>query len=469
MLKFFKMLLAVFPFLLSAQKQIEPKVDERVEIMSIAFRLAGAEEYSDPQNKNYVADIQQYFQPFENHALIQFIRDNRNEHGLGYDAVMSMALHLTFKNKKFRPVKEQENSLDKRWDKVDKEKFILLLNSFYKEAGFQKFFDAHQKAYSQAEKAYSESVLKDFNQNWYPKFYGKEASENYRIILGYANGGGNYGIKVHPEHEKQTVYAVAGVWNFDDSGNAVFSKNEFQPTLIHEFNHSFVNYILDTKDYKQQLEVPASGIYEAVKEDMKSQAYSNWITMINESIVRAAVVRYMMDNQYSQQDIDAEITEQRDRKFLWTQELVSLLGTYENNRAQYPALESFYPELVAFFKEVSENIDERVAVYELHQPKVKSLSPDIRNKQDADSSITELTVYFDREMSGKGVSISYGEKGKEYFPITKFDGYTEDNSGIKLQLSMKADTEYEFILTGLKLKSKEGYPLQRTSIKFKTK
>ncbi len=65
---------------------------------------------------------------------------------------------------------------------------------------------------------------------------------------------------------------------------------------------------------------------------MKSQAYGNWETMINESLVRASVIRYMIDNNYSQKEINEEILIQRGRKFLWIKELVDLLGNYEQNR-----------------------------------------------------------------------------------------------------------------------------------------
>lgn len=88
-----------------SQEKLTPKVDERVEIVSIVFRLAGAEEYSQNYNKKYTTDINTYFEPYKNSEIIEFIKENRNKNGLGYDAVMSMALHLSFKNGKFSQIK----------------------------------------------------------------------------------------------------------------------------------------------------------------------------------------------------------------------------------------------------------------------------------------------------------------------------------------------------------------------------
>jgi hypothetical protein len=452
-----------------SQEKLSPKVDERVEIVSIVFRLAGAEEYNQNYNKKYATDINTYFDANKNLEIVEFIKQNRNKNGLGYDAVMSMALHLSLKKGKFGFIKEKENSLDKRWEKVNLEQFVSLLNQFYKKSDFKRFFNNHLKEYEKAEKEYQQSVLSDFNQNWYPKFYGKNANEDYKIILGYGNGGGNYGITTNPEKSNAVVNAVVGVWDFDGDGNVKFDKKEFQPYLIHEFNHSFINYLLDQKNHKSQLENAGKMIYEPLKEDMQSQAYSNWEILINESIVRAAVIRYMIDNQYSQNDINDEIYTQEKRKFLWIKDLVNLLGMYENNRKKYPTLESFYPEIISFYNQLAPKMNTIIKDYEQKQPKVFSVSPDIWNKNDVDPAIKEITINFDREMSGKGVSINLGDSGKEHFPLKKFDGYVNDNKGIKLLLEMKPNTEYEFVLTGNKLMSKDGYPLQKTVIKFKTK
>lgn len=447
-----------------SQEKLTPKVDERVEIVSIVFRLAGAKEYSQDYNKKYVADINTYCDAYKNSGIVEFIKENRNKNGLGYDAVMSMALHLSFKNGKFSQIKEKVNSLDKRWEKVDKKQFVSLLNQFYKNTNFQQFFNNHSADYKNAEDKYQTTILSDFNQDWYSKFYGKKANEDYNIILGYGNGGGNYGIKTHPKNQKENVNAVVGIWSFDKDGSTIFDKNEFQPLLIHEFNHSFINYILEMGDNKSKLENSGKIIYELVKEDMESQAYGNWETMINESLVRAAVIHYMMDNKYSQKDIDEEISIQEKRKFLWIKDLVELLGKFDNNRKQYPTLESFYPEIISFYNQLAP----KMIIYEKNRPKVLSISPDIWNKNDVDPTIKEITINFDREMIEK-VSINMGESGKEHFPLQKLEGFVNGHKGLKLLTDMKPNTEYEFVLTDQSFKSKEGYPLKQTVIKFKTK
>lgn len=226
--------------------------------------------------------------------------------------------------------------------------FLKGLNSFYKNSKYNQFFQSHQADYKQAAKAYSDSVLTKFQQDWYVKFYGKEPNEDYKIVLGYGNGGGNYGPKVSPEKGKDIVYAIVSGGKFN--GRTVSFSGNYAPTLIHEFNHSFVNYILETKDYKSQLQDAGEKIQKEFKKPMADQAYSSWETIINESIVRAAVLVYMKENHFSQAEINNEMKEQISRSFIWTPDLVKLLEEYQANRKQYPDLEAFYPRIVSFSK-----------------------------------------------------------------------------------------------------------------------
>ncbi|XJR88075.1 DUF4932 domain-containing protein [Elizabethkingia anophelis] len=280
------------------QQKIQPYVDERVELLSTIFRLIEAREYSDRNNELYVQDIEKYFAPVKSDPFLSTLKNIRNENGIGYDAVMSMAVHLKIKDQKIGLVKERNNTVEKRWKTVDLPVFLKGLNSFYKNSKYNQFFQSHQADYKQAAKAYSDSVLTKFQQDWYVKFYGKEPNEDYKIVLGYGNGGGNYGPKVSPEKGKDIVYAIVSGGKF--TGRTVSFSGNYAPTLIHEFNHSFVNYILETKDYKSQLQDAGEKIQKEFKKPMADQAYSSWETIINESIVRAAVLVYMKENHFSQ-------------------------------------------------------------------------------------------------------------------------------------------------------------------------
>jgi hypothetical protein len=80
---------------------------------------------------------------------------------------------------------------------------------------------------------------------------------------------------------------------------------------------------------------------------MNRQAYGTWQNIIEESIVRAATMRYIFDHKGAEAAREAIAIEER-RSFVWTGELVSLLDGYEKDRARYPTLEAFMPRVVSF-------------------------------------------------------------------------------------------------------------------------
>ena len=93
---------------------------------------------------------------------------------------------------------------------------------------------------------------------------------------------------------------------------------------------------------------------------MTRQAYNAWQTVVNESIVRAAVIIYMMENGFDNQHIQREMLDQVARDFRWMPELVNALRSYTTNRSQYPTLLDFYPEIARTLNEYLKKEQERI-------------------------------------------------------------------------------------------------------------
>ena len=95
---------------------------------------------------------------------------------------------------------------------------------------------------------------------------------------------------------------------------------------------------------------------------MSQQAYGSWQTMINESLVRAAVICYMLDNEFKTEEIRNVFLEQIQRNFRWMPELVTLLRKYEKKQSKYGNFENFYPNVIDFFNEYAQKENERFDV-----------------------------------------------------------------------------------------------------------
>ncbi len=95
----------------------ESKVDERVELLSIVFRLAGNREYCSKMFPNYVQNIEEYFTPFKYHELIIYTKNKIRAKGINYDAVMSMAISIT-EDYPFQPLIPFTSKVpEERWGK----------------------------------------------------------------------------------------------------------------------------------------------------------------------------------------------------------------------------------------------------------------------------------------------------------------------------------------------------------------
>lgn len=349
-------------FCAKAQSLI-PQVNENVELMSILSRMAGYPEYHMDMAGQYIKDMDCYFKDNANHPAVQYMKGLRNKYGISFDAVMSMAIHLDNRDGTLSLIEKDIPTLEKRWKNVDKDEFLSYLNSFYKDTNFNVFFKVHKDFYNKGLKSYQDNVINYFDIDWYSDFYGDEPQETFSVIIGFCNGGGNYGVNRQLTGKMKEVFAIVGYY-VDKEDMPMYNK-EYLPTLIHEFNHSFINHYLEENkypDYVEQLEPVATDLFMSSRWSMSKQAYGNWKTLINESLVRAAVICYMLDQGYKQEEIRNELLEQIQRNFRWMPELVSLLRKYERKQSKYGSFESFYPKIIDFFKEYVKSENERFDV-----------------------------------------------------------------------------------------------------------
>lgn len=450
----------------SQQNIIEnPRVDKRVELMSIVFRLADCKEYSSKRFKTYTDDIEQYFSNYKNHELIEFVKKIRQENHVAYDAVMSMAIHLT-QPPELKPIIPFNESIpDKRWGKDNAYRFVELLQKFYNDARCEDFFENHKNLYITSSDRFN-LVFKELDIDWYNKFYGKNPKGNFNIIIGLGNGGGNYGPKIILPDSAETIYAILGTWDIDSLDLPKFEVDDYLPTLLHEFNHSFINYL--TEKNEEKFENSGKIIYNEVESVMRGQAYGDWQTMINEALVRAAVIKYLKDHQKDETIIKQEFSFQKRSGFLWIKELEEELETYDKNRNKYITLESYIPQLINFYNETAINFDKYKKEFENNKPKVISIEQFRNGDKNVSPNIKEIKVNFDRALSGHGYSINYGKKGEAYFPKITTVKYANDNKSIMLLVDLEPSKEYQFILTGLAFKSEDGFPIEDYEISFQT-
>lgn len=436
-----------------------PKVDKRVELLSIVFRLAGNKEYNATFFKNYTDKIETHFNEFKEHELIKFAKELRKNKGISYDAVVSMAIIL---DNNLNPLIDFSTTLpEKRWNKGDANKFIRLLKEFYKDSECEEFFIENEELFQEVANRFS-PVYKTLDLDWYQSFYGKKAEENFNIIISPSCGGGNYGPSYTLPNAKKEVFAIMGTWKVDESGMPVYEKDEYLPTILHEFSHSFVNPLL--AKHNESFKENGKNIYKAVGYEMNQQAYGNWQTMLNEALVRASVIKYFIDHDASEAKIQKMLNIESNKGFIWIKGLVAELRKYDNQRSEYPTLESYIHNLSLAYKGFAEKISQ----FDAQRPKVETISEFKNNDSNVDSKIKTITINFDRPLAGKGYSVNYGRKGKSAFPKLDNISYSNDNKSVVMEVQLSSDIEYQFVLTGKNFKTEQGVPLKTYEVNFKT-
>ncbi len=326
----------------SSMHSLRVVVDPRVELLSLIFRLAGNREYNMARVESYAKDTEKQFGTFRGHAVVHLAQELRNTHGVSYDAVMSMAIHLTdAEHLKLKlPLEPWPDGLDKRWTVPDVTNFLAAAQQFVKDSSFQEFIEQHRPLYQTTEARMQTLLDKEAHLDWFDTYFGQRPQARFTVALGLLNGGGCYGSHFRAADGHEELYCILGVWQTDKLGLPEFTSDAL-PTVVHEFCHSYANPLI--KRHLAELQASGDALFEPVAGRMRSQAYGSGETLLYESLVRACVVRYV--RQYEGEEAAGRAIQAEKKKgFLWMQEMSDLLGEYEAHRDQYPTLEDFSPQ-----------------------------------------------------------------------------------------------------------------------------
>ena len=369
-----------------------PTVDERTELLGIVFRLAGANEYQCIHFKKYDDLINEHFKKFRNHAAVKTAKMLRRR-GIGYDAVVAFAIHLDIENgHAFLPGEHSDKTLDiltKRWSAPLQRMFIKPLDDFYVESRFHEFFESNREMYEKSEQNIR-AISDKIDYPWFGKFYGNDNLENFRLVLCLTSETNGYGPTCRYKDGREEFYAILG-----DSGPDVKNNVEaFIPFLVHEFNHSYCNPLIDK--HIDELKPAADRLFQLVEKKMTEQAYSLSTIMLYEYLVRACEIQYLQQHD-KQAEAKQRIELYKNLGFVWLEELVDAINRYEKERETYPTLESFMPQIVKLQNEITDEHIAKLKKIEENRPKIVSTIP-ATGQKNVDPSTTEISVTFDRKM-----------------------------------------------------------------------
>ena len=306
---------------------------------------------------------------------------------------------------------------------------------------------------------------REMDIGWFERYFGARSDAAFHLVPGLCSGGNNYGVRFQDADGREELFAIIGVTRADSAGFPVLDARSV-PTIVHEFNHSFVNPV--TERFAGQLEQPASRTFAAVEDVMRPQAYASWETVVNESLVRAAVARHVRDRRGDEAG-RAAVDGERGRGFVWTGELYDLLGEYEASRDRYPTFQDFMPRVVDYWTGLAPRARALRADYDARRPRLVEQSPPAE-AADVDPATTTLVFRFDRPMRS-GYSLNVAEE-HGVFPAIR--GLRWDSTGTMLtaEVDLEPSRRYALQLNGTfggSLVSRDGYLLAATLVRFRTR
>ena len=318
----------------------EPHFSEGVELISLVFRLAGAEEYTMCRTKAVNESADAWFAPMKDHKAVQLAKQY-HQIGASYDAVAAYGFHLVISDEgkiRFNPdfVERSDDSF-LRWTRPQRKKMLAALNDFYRKSHFHEWYLSQEPLRRKAIDSFKSKC--EIGQAWFDSFFGPSKNLSFQIILSFLVGPNNYGTNVDLSNGRKLVSPVIGC--MDEEGTFGLDGLNAAGLVVHEYCHAFCNPLVDR--FWDSMADKAKTIYEEVSGPMERNAYGEAKIMMYETLVRSSVIPYIashFDSSYKEPLISSEEAQ----GFLLVKPIVETLE--KKNRDQYPTMADFMPEII---------------------------------------------------------------------------------------------------------------------------
>ena len=449
-----------------AQNPVPAHFDECVELMAAVWRLSGSDEYNRCMVPQYAHEVDSVFAPFKEHPVVQLARQYPNETGIGYDAVASYGLHLTVTkdgtivfNDNF--LEGSDDSFD-RWSEKQKKEFLEPLNDFYRKSHFHDWFLQQKVLYEQVEKAF-DAINQQIDYEWFSSYFGPQSGSTFRIVLSLLVGPNNYGCSARLKDGSNALSPVIGNCQVAEDGSIYYNANAVLPIVIHEFCHHYCNPL--NGQFWSLMDQTAEKVFKEREQQLRQSAYGSALIMMNETFVRASVIRYMKVH-YPQSDESALVKGEEHSGFILTQTLCDALKEYEQQRDKYATMSDFMPTLaktvndfdLKLYKKQQKVLAKQNATYKVN----------IKNgTKNVPSGSFKLVITFSKPMANS-IALYYSTSGAEFPPLKSYEW--RDDKTLEVVFLLEPSHQYGFVVMGSEFPTKDGHNAgKNTEIIFTTR
>ncbi|WP_298137764.1 DUF4932 domain-containing protein [Flavobacterium sp.] len=320
--------------------QVEVKVDNRIEAVSIFYAMAIGRDSLDvkPTPSIYLKDFDTYFKPYKNHKSLNWYR-NLDQWDAPNVSTIGLYLTETYPFKLKIPYQGDYIKSSKIED------FIIHLNSFYKDCNVSKFIKKHQKLYKKTSLSALDTIIKSDVLKETQKFFKSETNDKFIIYIDLLNNHTSNSIEIK-EYKNCRQFKLA--YLSSENPNSTNEESiKFVPAfnvVIHECSHLYVSDFISA-NYDRLFKIKNKFL---TKPNGKNLSENKWQDELDEMLVRVCVAK-ILGNKYGSESEQSEI-ENQSRGYLHFKGLRQFITEKIEKNPNYNSFKDFYPDLVLFLE-----------------------------------------------------------------------------------------------------------------------
>jgi hypothetical protein len=303
--------------------------------------------------------------------------------------------------------------------------------------------------HEQFEQAF-DAINQQVDYDWFSSYFGPQSGSTFRIILSLLVGPNNYGCSAQLKDGSTALSPVIGNCHVDENGDAYYNANAVFPIVIHEFCHHYCNPLND--QFWPMMSQSAQKVFKEREKQLQQYAYGSAKTMMDETFVRASVIRYL-ETHYSQVDESALVKEEERQGFILVQTLCDALKSYEQQRETYATMSDFMP---VYVKAVN---DFDLKQYKKQQKQQAKLNATYKvNMKNGAKNVPSgpflLVIEFSKPMA-ESIALYMCASGEDFPPV---NGYAwRDDKTLEVSFLLEPSHQYGFVVKGSEFPTKDGH------------
>ncbi len=321
-----------------ASARIEVSVDPRIELLAVVQCLAGYEQLGGA-GLSYRREALERFAPWRAHPAVTLFARMARE-GFTHDAPPAVMLRLAEP-----PALELRAPFSvyletRAGGRRQLFAFLDSLRDFATESRFMEFHAAHAGLFRRLVEETRRVLPRTRVVGSLEDYFGVR-EHGYHLILAPLLHAGGYAAEVERPPGIVDCYAILGPSRTSHGRPRFWGPDALEALLWHEFSHVFVGNLPEAC----RLRIAAdSALFEPLRARMLPQGYARWEVCADEHLVRAVGVRLVA---LLEGDRAAEkaLALQLRLGFTYLPRLLAALERYERERARFPALGGFCPDL----------------------------------------------------------------------------------------------------------------------------